>query len=64
MELLLDLVAGAPQLLAAYFIIDEDNMRAALSRPWVTICSDSEAPASAVTPAMSGCCRCRRRCGG
>jgi N-acyl-D-amino-acid deacylase len=45
-ELLLDLVAGAPQLLAAYFIIDEDNMRAALSRPWVAICSDSEAPAS------------------
>jgi N-acyl-D-amino-acid deacylase len=45
-ELLLDLVAGAPQLLAAYFIIDEDNMRLALSRPWVAICSDSEAPAS------------------
>jgi N-acyl-D-aspartate/D-glutamate deacylase len=45
-ELLLDLVADAPQLLAAYFIIDEDNMRAALTRPWVAICSDSEAPAS------------------
>jgi N-acyl-D-amino-acid deacylase len=45
-ELLLGLVAGAPHLLAAYFIIDEDNMRAALSRPWVAICSDSEAPAS------------------
>jgi N-acyl-D-amino-acid deacylase len=45
-QLLLDLVAGAPQLLAAYFIIDEDNMRAALTRPWVAICSDSEAPAS------------------
>jgi N-acyl-D-amino-acid deacylase len=45
-DLLLDLVAGAPRLLAAYFIIDEDNMRAALARPWVAICSDSEAPAS------------------
>ena len=45
-DLLLDLVAGAPQLLAAYFIIDEDNMRAALARPWVAICSDSEAPAT------------------
>jgi N-acyl-D-amino-acid deacylase len=45
-ELLLDLVADAPQLLAAYFIIDEHNMQAALSRPWVAICSDSEAPAS------------------
>jgi N-acyl-D-amino-acid deacylase len=45
-ELLLDLVADAPHLLAAYFIIDEDNMRAALTRPWVAICSDSEAPAS------------------
>jgi len=45
-DLLLDLVAAAPRLLAAYFIIDEDNMRAALARPWVAICSDSEAPAS------------------
>ena len=45
-ELLLDLVCDAPQLLAAYFIIDEDNMRAALTRPWVAICSDSEAPAT------------------
>jgi N-acyl-D-amino-acid deacylase len=45
-DLLLDLVSGAPRLLAAYFIIDEDNMRAALARPWVAICSDSEAPAS------------------
>jgi N-acyl-D-amino-acid deacylase len=45
-DLLLDLVAGAPQLLAAYFIIDEDNVRAALTRSWVAICSDSEAPAS------------------
>ena len=45
-DFLLDLVAEAPQLLAAYFIIDEDNMRAALTRPWVAICSDSEAPAS------------------
>jgi N-acyl-D-amino-acid deacylase len=45
-DLLLDLVAAAPRLLAAYFIIDEDNMRAALARPWVAICSDSEASAS------------------
>jgi N-acyl-D-amino-acid deacylase len=45
-DLLLNLVAGAPQLLAAYFIIDEDNLRAALTRPWVAICSDSEAPSN------------------
>lgn len=45
-DLLLDLVAGAPRLLAAYFIIDEDNVRAALARPWVAVCSDSEALAS------------------
>jgi N-acyl-D-amino-acid deacylase len=45
-DLLLNLVAGAPQMLAAYFIIDEDNLRTALTRPWVAICSDSEAPSS------------------
>jgi N-acyl-D-amino-acid deacylase len=45
-DLLLDLVAATPQLLAAYFIIDEDNLRAALTRSWVAICSDSEAPAT------------------
>jgi N-acyl-D-amino-acid deacylase len=43
---LLDLVAASPYLLAAYFFIDEANLRAALARPWVAICSDSEAPAS------------------
>ncbi len=38
--------AGAPQMLAACFIVDGDNMRAALTRPWVAIRSDSEAPAT------------------
>jgi N-acyl-D-amino-acid deacylase len=45
-DFLLDLVAASPYLLAAYFFIDEANLRAALARPWVAICSDSEAPAS------------------
>lgn len=33
-------------MLAACFIVDEDNMRAALTRPWVAIRSGSEAPAT------------------
>jgi N-acyl-D-amino-acid deacylase len=43
-DTLLDLVRAAPELLAAYFFVAEENIRLALGRPWVSICSDSEAP--------------------
>ncbi|GII94073.1 N-acyl-D-amino-acid deacylase family protein [Sinosporangium siamense] len=41
-EHLLDLVLGNPEMMAAYFMGHQDNIRLALSRPWVSICSDSE----------------------
>jgi N-acyl-D-amino-acid deacylase len=45
-DTLLDLVRAAPDLLAAYFFVVEENIRLALQRPWVSICSDSEAPSA------------------
>ncbi|WP_331766285.1 amidohydrolase family protein [Embleya sp. NBC_00896] len=42
LDLLMDLVAAKPDLMAAYFISHEDNVRKALRRPWVSIGSDSE----------------------
>ncbi|HEV2369866.1 MAG TPA: D-aminoacylase [Acidimicrobiales bacterium] len=40
---LLELVARDPGIGAAYFIVDEDNLRLGLSQPWVSIGSDSAA---------------------
>jgi N-acyl-D-amino-acid deacylase len=45
-DTLLDLVRAAPELLAAYFFVAEENIRLALRRPWVSVCSDSEAPSA------------------
>jgi N-acyl-D-amino-acid deacylase len=45
-DTLLDLVRAVPELLAAYFFVAEENIRLALRRPWVSVCSDSEAPSA------------------
>jgi N-acyl-D-amino-acid deacylase len=45
-ETLLALVAGDPSLLAAYFGVAEENIELALARPWVSVCSDAEAPSA------------------
>jgi N-acyl-D-amino-acid deacylase len=42
-DLLLDLCARQPGLMAAFFSVDEENLRATLRRPWVSVCSDSPA---------------------
>lgn len=42
-EALLELVARAPGVGAAYFLMDEDNIRLGLSQPWVSIGSDAAA---------------------
>lgn len=41
LETLLDLVAQDPSMGAAYFMIDEDNLRLGLRQPWVSIGSDA-----------------------
>lgn len=46
LDTLLDLVADDPELLAAYFGMSHENIRLALTRPWVSVCSDAEAPAA------------------
>lgn len=43
---LVDLVAGDPPLLAAYFGVAEENVRLALAQPWVSVCSDADAPSA------------------
>src|SRR5207244_2728127 len=40
-ETLIDLVGRDDRIGAAYFIIDEDNLRKALVRPWVSFGSDA-----------------------
>jgi N-acyl-D-amino-acid deacylase len=45
-ETLLEIVRGNPAMRAIYFMIDEDNLRLGLRQPWVSIGSDSEAPAA------------------
>ncbi|MCR1783819.1 D-aminoacylase [Nocardioides carbamazepini] len=45
-ETLLDIVEAAPYADAAYFLGDEDNLRSAFTRPWVSVGSDSDAPSS------------------
>jgi len=42
-DALLELVARDPGRGAAYFLMDEDNVRLGLSQPWVSIGSDAEA---------------------
>ncbi|WP_331770321.1 D-aminoacylase (plasmid) [Embleya sp. NBC_00888] len=42
---LLDIVLAAPHADAAYFIGNEDNIRLAFERDWVSVGSDSDAPA-------------------
>ncbi|MYW03182.1 amidohydrolase family protein [Streptomyces sp. SID3343] len=42
---MLDIVLAAPHADAAYFLGDEDNVRLAFERPWVSVGSDSDAPA-------------------
>jgi N-acyl-D-amino-acid deacylase len=42
-DTLIDLVIEDPDMIAAYFEMTEDNVRLALERPWVSVCSDSEA---------------------
>lgn len=43
---LLDIVDAAPTADAAYFLGSEDAIRMAFSRPWVSVCSDSDAPST------------------
>ncbi|MFE3200074.1 amidohydrolase family protein [Embleya sp. NPDC059237] len=43
---LLDIVLAAPHADAAYFIGDEDNTRLAFAHDWVSVGSDSDAPAA------------------
>jgi N-acyl-D-amino-acid deacylase len=43
LELLLDVCARQPGMMAAFFSVDEENVRATLRRPWVSVCSDSPA---------------------
>ena len=45
---MLDIVEAAPYAMAAYFIGNEDNIRLAFQRPWVSVGSDS--PAHAAEP--------------
>lgn len=45
-DTLVDLVAGDPSLLAGYFGVAEENVRLALARPWVSVCSDADAPSA------------------
>lgn len=45
-DVLLDLVADEPSLLAAYFALSEEDIVRALERPWVSVGSDAEAPAT------------------
>lgn len=40
---LMDIVEAAPLARAAYFAGNEDNLRIAFERPWVSVCSDAEA---------------------
>jgi N-acyl-D-amino-acid deacylase len=42
-EALLEIVAREPSTGAAYFLMDEDNVRLGLQQPWVSIGSDAEA---------------------
>lgn len=42
-DTMLDLVVEHPEMLAAYFEMTEHNIHLALRKPWVSICSDSEA---------------------
>jgi N-acyl-D-amino-acid deacylase len=43
LDLLLDVCARQPGMLAAFFTVDEENLRIGLRQPWVSICSDSPA---------------------
>jgi N-acyl-D-amino-acid deacylase len=43
LDLLLDVCARQPGMLAAFFSVDEENLRATLRRPWVSVCSDAPA---------------------
>jgi len=45
-DTLLDLVRQEPDQMAAYFIVSERNIHLGLQRPWVSVCSDSEAPSA------------------
>ena len=45
-DTLVELVAGDPALLAAYFGVAEENIRLALAQPWVSVCSDAGAPSA------------------
>jgi N-acyl-D-amino-acid deacylase len=51
-ELLLEVCARQPGMMAAFFTVDEDNLELGLSRPWVSICSD--APAFVIEPEWIG----------
>ncbi|MFI6603597.1 amidohydrolase family protein [Nonomuraea sp. NPDC050536] len=46
LDLVLDLVEGDEEFMAAYFIGHQDNVRMALQRPWVSVGSDSESVAA------------------
>jgi N-acyl-D-amino-acid deacylase len=43
LDLLLDVCARQPGMMAAFFSVDEENVRATLRRPWVSVCSDAPA---------------------
>lgn len=43
---MLDIVDAAPTADAAYFIGSEESIKAAFAKPWVSVCSDSDAPAA------------------
>ncbi|MEO3795026.1 D-aminoacylase [Nonomuraea sp. B10E15] len=51
-EMLLQLVEQEPALHAMYFMMDEEALRTALRKPWVSVCSD--APTFAAEPPDSG----------
>lgn len=43
---MLDIVDAAPNADAAYFIGSEESIKTAFAKPWVSVCSDSDAPAA------------------
>jgi N-acyl-D-amino-acid deacylase len=45
-DTLLALVAADPSLLAGYFGVAEENVALALAQPWVSVCSDADAPSA------------------
>lgn len=45
-DALLDVVRADPGMSAMYFMASEENLQLGLRQPWVSVCSDAEAPAA------------------